>query len=80
MISRRLVAFIAFCISVLFPAMPASAHPLGNFTINHLAKVRIDADRMQVADKRRLASCKSGRKANGRLSPPVFAWCAVARD
>ncbi len=28
--------------------MPASAHPLGNFTINHLAKIRIDADRVHV--------------------------------
>lgn len=38
--SRRLAAAIALVVSVLAPAT-AAAHPLGNFTINHFAAVRV---------------------------------------
>jgi nickel/cobalt transporter (NicO) family protein len=48
MISRRLVALIVLAISILRPPAPAAAHPLGNFTINHLAKIRIERDRVYV--------------------------------
>ena len=40
------VAAILAVIGVLSP--PASAHPLGNFSINHLTQVRISADRIQA--------------------------------
>jgi len=37
---RRVLALVVF-LFILASAAPAGAHPLGNFTINHLAKVRI---------------------------------------
>ena len=36
---------VAFCLAA--PAV-ASAHPLGNFSVNHLAQVRVSADRVDV--------------------------------
>jgi nickel/cobalt transporter (NicO) family protein len=48
MIARKLVALIVLGICALVPVAPASAHPLGNFTINHLAKIRIEGGRVQV--------------------------------
>jgi len=35
--------FLCALVMALLSAVPASAHPLGNFTINHLAKVRTSA-------------------------------------
>jgi nickel/cobalt exporter len=39
--------FVALALSATF-AVPASAHPLGNFTINHLVKVRQAGDSLQI--------------------------------
>jgi hypothetical protein len=36
---------LAVGLSVLLPAI-ALAHPLGNFTVNHFARIRIEADRI----------------------------------
>jgi hypothetical protein len=42
---RALLLFV-----VLFAALaaPAGAHPLGNFSINHVAEVSVSADRVDV--------------------------------
>lgn len=43
---RLLAALLAVAFVVLGSAGPAAAHPLGNFTINHYAGVRIEPDRI----------------------------------
>jgi nickel/cobalt transporter (NicO) family protein len=35
-------------LALLMPAAPAGAHPLGNFSVNHLAVVRVSSDRVDV--------------------------------
>jgi nickel/cobalt exporter len=47
--TRRTFAVLA-CIAALafIAAAPASAHPLGNFSINHLSRVTISSDRIAV--------------------------------
>jgi ABC-type nickel/cobalt efflux system permease component RcnA len=42
-----LTAFIAVVLALL-SAAPAQAHPLGNFSVNHLSTVSISADRVEV--------------------------------
>ena len=44
---RRVLALVAF-LFVLASAVPAGAHPLGNFTINHLTKVRVGASDVTI--------------------------------
>ena len=44
----RLVAPLAFATALVAPPASAPAHPLGNFSINHLSTVRISADRVDV--------------------------------
>ena len=36
------------CVLVLAAAAPAAAHPLGNFSVNHLSTVSISSDRVEV--------------------------------
>ncbi len=43
---RRLL--LAAALALLALAAPAGAHPLGNFSINHLAVVRVSSDRVDV--------------------------------
>jgi nickel/cobalt transporter (NicO) family protein len=43
----RLLAPIALA-ATLIVAAPASAHPLGNFSINHLTRVKISSDRVEA--------------------------------
>jgi nickel/cobalt transporter (NicO) family protein len=79
----RLVALIVLGISILWPAMPASAHPLGNFTINHLAKLRIGADRVHVHYVLDLAEIPTFAilHASGRQATPgeLRAWAQSER-
>jgi len=44
---RRVLAVVMSAAALLLSA-PASAHPLGNFTINHLVKAAITPDRLRV--------------------------------
>lgn len=47
--TRRLLLFgVAVTVAVLLPARPASAHPLGNFTVNHLDQLSVGADGVVV--------------------------------
>ena len=45
---RRALAAIALAAAILLPAGAASAHPLGNFTVNTYTGLRIQPDRMVV--------------------------------
>jgi len=44
----RIRSFVALALFFGFSAEPLAAHPLGNFTINHLTKVAVHADRVDV--------------------------------
>ena len=47
---RRALAGLALLIAAaLLPPAGADAHPLGNFTINHLSRVSVGAERVEVA-------------------------------
>ncbi len=45
---RTLISFAAFCLLLGATATAAGAHPLGNFSINHLTQVRISRDRVDL--------------------------------
>jgi ABC-type nickel/cobalt efflux system permease component RcnA len=45
---RRTLFVAAVLAALLVPASPAGAHPLGNFSINHLSTVRIDERSVRV--------------------------------
>jgi nickel/cobalt transporter (NicO) family protein len=45
---RRAVLLLGVALALATAAGPASAHPLGNFSVNHLDVVRISADRVDV--------------------------------
>ncbi len=44
----RILAVLVAAIAMLATARPAFAHPLGNFTINHLSRIAIDEKRIAV--------------------------------
>jgi nickel/cobalt exporter len=46
--ARRLLLAALGLVAVLVLAAPAGAHPLGNFSINHIDVVRVHADRVDV--------------------------------
>ena len=45
---RIRIALAAAVAALGFAAAPAAAHPLGNFSVNHVTQVRISADRVDV--------------------------------
>ena len=45
---RIRIALAAAAVALGIAAAPAAAHPLGNFSVNHLTQVRISADRVDV--------------------------------
>ena len=45
---RLIVSLVIAAALAWLDVLPAAAHPLGNFTINHLARVRIDGDRLSI--------------------------------
>ena len=45
---RCALALLAACVALLAMAAAASAHPLGNFTVNHISRVAISADSVDV--------------------------------
>jgi nickel/cobalt exporter len=46
--TTRVVLAAALALWALAPAAPAGAHPLGNFSVNHLTVVRASSDRVDV--------------------------------
>jgi len=47
-VRRTLISFAALCLLLGATATAAGAHPLGNFSINHLTQVRISRDRVDL--------------------------------
>jgi nickel/cobalt transporter (NicO) family protein len=47
-VRRAVVTFLCVLGTAAMPAPAASAHPLGNFSINHLTQVRISTDRVDA--------------------------------
>ena len=45
---RRLALLAALAAALVAPAAAAEAHPLGNFSVNHQARVAVSADRVDV--------------------------------
>ena len=45
---RRSLLLAALVLAVVAWPRPASAHPLGNFTVNHLSQVRVSHDSVQI--------------------------------
>src|SRR3954463_7773758 len=45
---RRLAAVVAIAAGFALLAPAAMAHPLGNFTINHLSRVSVSSDRVNL--------------------------------
>ncbi len=81
---RALAAIGAVALVVLIPAM-ALAHPLGNFTINHFAAVRVSPDRISldvVIDRAEIPAFQEqqrlDRDADGALSDSELAGQAEA--
>ena len=81
--ARRRIASIAaafgFALLLVLPAI-ASAHPLGNFTINHFAAIRVGADRISldvVIDRAEIPSFQEQQRldtnADGVVSPAELA-------
>src|SRR5829696_8445735 len=44
----RFLAAALAAVALLVPAAAADAHPLGNFSVNHLAEISVSADRVDV--------------------------------
>jgi nickel/cobalt exporter len=47
-VNRPAIAALALAAVAAFTGKPAAAHPLGNFTINHLSKIAVERDRIAV--------------------------------
>jgi ABC-type nickel/cobalt efflux system permease component RcnA len=79
------IAIVALTLGIVAAsaATPAAAHPLGNFTINHLSKIAVERDRVNVRYVLDMAEIPTfaamrARDPNGRLDAQgLRAW---ARD
>ena len=77
---HRLSLVVTLVVAAFVLAAPASAHPLGNFTINHLSEIAIGRDRATVRyvlDMAEIPTYQAMREASpdGRLSKPqLTAW------
>jgi nickel/cobalt exporter len=71
----RRVAVLAFSL-VIACAMRVAAHPLGNFTINHLAKISVSRGTLHVRYILDIAEIPTfqimHRHANGNWTPPIL--------
>lgn len=67
---RLLLAMLAAAVAMVAFAPWATAHPLGNFTVNHLSTVRISADRIEVdyvLDEAEIPTVQNQRLARDEL-------------
>ena len=74
----RLAFLLALVASAFASAAPAAAHPLGNFTINHLTKISLEARRarlLYVLDMAEIPTYQVMRDVSpdGKLSPKQLA-------
>jgi len=76
----RGVPILAMLVTLVLDALPALAHPLGNFTVNHLAKISVGRERVNVRYVLDLAEIPSfqimrQRNADGRFDrAQLEAW------
>jgi nickel/cobalt exporter len=84
-----LVLGLVVALGVTFPARPAAAHPLGNFSVNQLEQLELRPDRVDVAASLDLAELptlqdkpKADRDGDGRVDPgyPRSVCADLARD
>ena len=85
---RCLVVLLGTAALALGPALPASAHPLGNFTVNTADRLQVTADGLDVLHVVDTAEIPTGQLAqarrgfdqdgNGALSQPELDGYAVA--
>lgn len=77
---RHVIASVLSFAAALIAAVPATAHPLGNFTINHLVKVAADGGTLRVRYVLDMAEIPTfqvmrARDASGVMSPAELrAW------
>ena len=77
----RALAALALGVGLLAAAAPAHAHPLGNFSTNHLTVVRVSADRVDVRYVLDLAEVPTFRQRGVPLAERLAALRAsVVRD
>jgi nickel/cobalt transporter (NicO) family protein len=70
---KRLAAFAAVAFAALAAATSASAHPLGNFTINHYSRVQPSGDRLYVVYVLDMAEIPTFREQQTMGSPETYA-------
>jgi nickel/cobalt transporter (NicO) family protein len=69
---RRLLFLLALLTALLLPNV-AGAHPLGNFTINHFARVEVAGDRLYVRYVLDLAEIPTYQARQRGVDPAVYA-------
>ena len=84
--SRRLLAsrvpslIVTFMFALLFLATPAGAHPLGNFTINHLTKITVTPGRaslryvLDMAEIPTFSTLRAASSSGSLDAPRLAAW------
>jgi len=81
--ARAAAAAIAVLVACALAAPAASAHPLGNFSVNHLTKVRVSADRGDVDyvldSPRSRPSRTAGPRRRSGSAPCARRRCATSR-
>jgi ABC-type nickel/cobalt efflux system permease component RcnA len=75
---RRLLVLCALLSALLLPA-GANAHPLGNFTINHFARVEVAGHRLYVRYVLDLAEIPTYQARRSGVDPAAYA-ARIARD
>ena len=79
---RLLAAALLAAAAALLPAV-ASAHPLGNFTVNHATVVQLDGDQLRVRHVIDMAEIPTFRRSRPweTTAPPgccsARRWCAT---
>ena len=81
---RRAFAALAAAAAFVFCAGFAAAHPLGNFTINHYARLEVGAERVQiryVVDMAEISTLQELQKvdADGDGTPSRQSWTLTSR-
>jgi nickel/cobalt exporter len=76
---KRLVAFAAVAVAALVAPTIASAHPLGNFTINHYSRVQPSGDRVYVLYVLDMAEIPTFRERQSMDSPAAYAAATSRR-
>ena len=77
---RKAVAMLAIVTGlVLMLSAPASAHPLGNFTINHYSKIQPSGDRVYVLYILDMAEIPAFRERQSIGAPETYAAAAARR-